>query len=167
MFKERFLQVTSSVAGKLCTPISSTYSATKHALQGFFHSLRTEVGSRNIQISIACPGPIKTDITYQAYVAQAGSVLGQGAEDDDSRMSASRCAYLMLKCMHHGQYECWISTNPVLFFTYVHQYLPTLAYYLAERLVGPKRVAAFKDRDYGYGSWMNMFSSPSIAKKKE
>ena len=34
---------TSSFTGKIGTPVSSTYSATRHALQGYFGALRGEV----------------------------------------------------------------------------------------------------------------------------
>jgi NADP-dependent 3-hydroxy acid dehydrogenase YdfG len=39
-----FIQV-SSVAGKLPAPGQSLYAATKHAVNGFFHTLRSEVRS--------------------------------------------------------------------------------------------------------------------------
>jgi dehydrogenase/reductase SDR family protein 7 len=47
----------SSVAGKMGAPVSGSYSATKHALQGFFNTLRYEVADRNITVSTVCPGP--------------------------------------------------------------------------------------------------------------
>lgn len=151
--------MTSSIAGKLPAPISSTYAATKHALQGFFNSLRTEVGSRNIGISLACPGPVKSEITQHAFVNQADKEFGESCDDDSSRMESRRCAELMLKCVYHGQYECWIAAHPFLTFTYLFQYMPTLATFMSERIVGPKRVAAFKQNDVGYGSLTNVFSS--------
>ncbi|WP_318246305.1 SDR family oxidoreductase [Bacillus sp. PS06] len=49
-----------SQAGKLATPKSSVYSATKHAVLGFTNSLRLEVASANIQVTSVNPGPIRT-----------------------------------------------------------------------------------------------------------
>ena len=37
---------TSSVAGKVGSPVSACYAATKHAVQGYFDSLRMELGHR-------------------------------------------------------------------------------------------------------------------------
>ncbi|MDQ0256179.1 short-subunit dehydrogenase [Evansella vedderi] len=49
-----------SQAGKLATPKSSIYSATKHALLGYANSLRMELGGTGIQVSTVNPGPIRT-----------------------------------------------------------------------------------------------------------
>ncbi|MGO4888408.1 SDR family NAD(P)-dependent oxidoreductase [Anaerobacillus sp. MEB173] len=49
-----------SQAGKLATPKSSGYSATKHAVLGFSNSLRMELIDTNIYVSTVNPGPIKT-----------------------------------------------------------------------------------------------------------
>jgi short-subunit dehydrogenase len=50
-----------SQAGKLATPKSSFYSASKHAVLGFTNSLRMEVVKNNIFVSAVNPGPIKTN----------------------------------------------------------------------------------------------------------
>ncbi|ARK29462.1 putative oxidoreductase [Halalkalibacter krulwichiae] len=49
-----------SQAGKLATPKSSVYAATKHAVLGFTNGLRMELIDRNITVSAVNPGPIKT-----------------------------------------------------------------------------------------------------------
>ncbi|WP_446695006.1 SDR family NAD(P)-dependent oxidoreductase [Robertmurraya beringensis] len=50
-----------SQAGKLATPKSSGYSATKHAVLGFSNSLRLELAKSNIRVSAVNPGPIETN----------------------------------------------------------------------------------------------------------
>lgn len=50
-----------SQAGKLATPKSSGYSATKHAVLGFTNSLRMELSKTNIFVTAVNPGPIKTN----------------------------------------------------------------------------------------------------------
>lgn len=49
-----------SQAGKLGTPKSSFYAATKHAVLGFTNSLRLEVADRGIYVTAVNPGPIQT-----------------------------------------------------------------------------------------------------------
>ncbi len=61
----RFL-VISSVAGKFGVPRLSAYSASKHALHGFFDSLRAEVTRDNIKITMVVPGFVRTNITLNA-----------------------------------------------------------------------------------------------------
>ncbi|KHF41770.1 SDR family NAD(P)-dependent oxidoreductase [Halalkalibacter okhensis] len=55
-----------SQAGKLSTPKSSVYSATKHAVLGFTNGLRMELMDTNIHVSTVNPGPIKTPFFERA-----------------------------------------------------------------------------------------------------
>lgn len=50
-----------SQAGKLATPKSSGYSASKHAVLGFTNSIRLELMDTNIYVSAVNPGPIETN----------------------------------------------------------------------------------------------------------
>lgn len=50
-----------SQAGKMATPKSSVYSATKHAVLGFTNSLRMEMHGRHVFVTSVNPGPIRTN----------------------------------------------------------------------------------------------------------
>ena len=50
-----------SQAGKIATPKSSVYSATKHAVLGFTNSLRMELADTKVHVSAVNPGPIETN----------------------------------------------------------------------------------------------------------
>jgi uncharacterized protein len=50
-----------SQAGKIATPKSSIYSATKHAVLGYTNSLRMELSRSNVYVTAVNPGPIATD----------------------------------------------------------------------------------------------------------
>ena len=45
-----------SVAGKTMTPFNSVYSATKHAMVGWTHSVRFELRGTGVSASVICPG---------------------------------------------------------------------------------------------------------------
>ena len=49
-----------SQAGKLATPKSSVYAASKHAVLGFTNSLRMEMGRLGVYVTAVNPGPIAT-----------------------------------------------------------------------------------------------------------
>ncbi|MCA1030633.1 SDR family oxidoreductase [Bacillus timonensis] len=49
-----------SQAGKIATPKSSVYAASKHAVLGFTNSLRMELYDKAIHVTAVNPGPIKT-----------------------------------------------------------------------------------------------------------
>ncbi len=59
----------SSIVGKFGSPGRSTYSASKHALHGYFDSLRFEVQDEGIDVTLVCPGFINTDISRNALTA--------------------------------------------------------------------------------------------------
>ncbi|GIL15060.1 MAG: oxidoreductase [Chloroflexota bacterium] len=67
--------VISSLAGKLPIPGYSAYCASKHALHGFFDSLRAEVYQYGIKVTIICPGFVQTRISENALLPD-GSVRG-------------------------------------------------------------------------------------------
>ncbi len=64
--------VVSSVTGRHGAPRMGAYSASKHALHGFFESLRSEVRDHGIQVSIAIPGFVDTPITVNALTGTGG-----------------------------------------------------------------------------------------------
>ena len=67
-----------SLVGKFGTPFRSGYAASKHALHGFFDSLRAEIHETGINILLVCPGFIQTDISRNALV---GNGENQGTMD--------------------------------------------------------------------------------------
>lgn len=84
--------VLSSLTGKVATPFTTSYSATKFALDGFFWSLRHELAMKNIPVSItlcilglidtqSAMEKIKDKISMPAYPAQdaALAVVSAGA----------------------------------------------------------------------------------------
>jgi dehydrogenase/reductase SDR family protein 7 len=131
--------VTSSLAGKMGIPFSGTYCLTKWAINGWFHSLAIEMASKNISVTIACPGPVFSNISDVAFVGKAGQTYGQDQSNDKNRMQTSRCAELMFIAVANKLHEVWISRHPALLMTYCTQYLPTIsAIYL--RKVGVEKL---------------------------
>lgn len=85
--KSGHIVVTSSVAGKIGTKYRTAYAASKHAVQGFFDSLRQEMYEHNIAVTLICPGPIKTNITKNALTGD-GTSFGKMGDMHDSAMDA-------------------------------------------------------------------------------
>ncbi len=52
---------TSSMGGKMYTPMGAWYHASKHAVEGFSDCLRLELKDHNIQVVVLEPGIIKTE----------------------------------------------------------------------------------------------------------
>lgn len=56
----------SSMAGKTGEPFTSAYCATKFAVNGFTQVLGIEGGPYNITANAVCPGPVDSDLIWQA-----------------------------------------------------------------------------------------------------
>jgi short-subunit dehydrogenase len=74
------IAVVSSLVGKFGTPLRSSYAASKHALHGWFDSLRAEVHDDGIGVTLACPGFVKTNVASNALYPD-GTPLGEEAEE--------------------------------------------------------------------------------------
>ncbi|XP_040054617.1 dehydrogenase/reductase SDR family member 7 [Gasterosteus aculeatus] len=142
----------SSVVGLAGAPLATGYSASKHALQGFFNSLRTELTDfPNILISTVCPGPVQSQIVQNAFTEEVHKPVA-AAGNQGHKMPTSRCARLMLVGIANGVKEMWIAQQPFLLFYYAWQYAPTFAWFITNML-GRKRVQNFKaglDADTAY-----------------
>ncbi|KAL5058655.1 hypothetical protein RYX36_030259 [Vicia faba] len=125
--------VMSSAAGKTPAPGQAIYSASKFALNGYFHSLRSELCQKGIQVTVVCPGPIQR-------VNNAGSQV-----PSEKRVSAEKCAELTIIAATHNLKEAWISYQPVLVVMYLVQYMPTIGYWLMDK-VGKSRVEAAAEK---------------------
>jgi short-subunit dehydrogenase len=104
--------VTSSVMGKLGTRLRSTYAASKHALHGWFDSLRQEVYDDHIDVTLVCPGFIKTEITLNAIKGD-GSKLGKMSRGQQNGMPADKFAEKMLRGVAKGKQEIYIGGKEV------------------------------------------------------
>ncbi|HEY8184196.1 MAG TPA: SDR family oxidoreductase [Thermoanaerobaculia bacterium] len=81
----------SSVVGYVGTPLRSTYAAAKHALHGFFDSLRAEVAKDGILVTIVCPGYIRTNVSRNALTGN-GTPLGTMDPTHEHAMLPEECA---------------------------------------------------------------------------
>ena len=100
----------SSVTGIFGTPYRSAYAASKHALHGFFDSLRAELWNDvkdAITITVICPGFIRTAITYSAVTGD-GSPLGKMDEAQYKGKPAEWCADKIVKAIEKKKEEVYI-----------------------------------------------------------
>ena len=148
---------TSSMAGKLGAPVSATYSASKHALHGYFDSLRFELSSRGIRVVNVCPGPVRSEVGRNAFSEVLDKVNGDHEEDGTKKLSAERCAVLMAAAMRAELPEAWLATQPLLIFLYIAQYFRGIYFKLGDA-AGRRRVEAFRSGQSGYSSVQSLWS---------
>jgi short-subunit dehydrogenase len=99
--------VVSSLVGHVGTPLRSAYAASKHALHGFFNSLRAEVWRENIKVTLVCPGYIRTDVSINAFAGD-GSKFNQMDKNQERGMSPEECAARILDAVAREKEEVLI-----------------------------------------------------------
>ena len=116
--------VMSSIAGKFGFFFRSAYSASKHALQGYFEALRMEVFNDNIKVLIVCPGKIKTNISINA-ITGTGGTHNKMDESQERGLSAEECARQILKGIKNNKDEIFIGGKE-LRAIWVKRFFPSL-----------------------------------------
>ena len=124
--------VTSSVTGVFGFPLRSAYAASKHALHGFFESVRLEYRLQGIDVTLAIPGRIRTDISLN-------SLEGDGRRHEkmdagqQKGMDPQICARRYWRAVLRGREEVVIGGADTLMVTF-HRYIPWLFNILARRV---------------------------------
>ena len=75
---EGLITTTGSILGKFGSPGLAAYAASKHALYGYYDSLREELRGTNIKVMMVTPGFINTNVTLSSYTSD-GKVLGKNS----------------------------------------------------------------------------------------
>ena len=88
----------SSLTGKTGVPTRSAYAASKHAMAGFFDSLRIELEGTGVTVTMAYPGFVSTEIRERAF-GPDGRPLGAGNSPVRERevMTVEECARLIVE----------------------------------------------------------------------
>ncbi|GFN94503.1 dehydrogenase/reductase sdr family member 7 [Plakobranchus ocellatus] len=142
--KQGQIVVVSSLAGKVGAPMSRAYAGCKHAVQGYFDTLRTEMALNNIDVTIICPGPVFSEVLIHAATGKKGEVLDKPMAVTEKRMTANRCAYLSCVAIANRQYEAWVSQHPVLVLVYISLLFPDFGKWFMAKL-GLKQLLALRE----------------------
>jgi dehydrogenase/reductase SDR family protein 7B len=129
------ITVLSSVAGKIGTPLRSGYAAAKHALYGFFDSLRAEVHQRGVQVTMVSPGYVSTDITLSSLTGD-GSAYGKLDQCVVNGVPVDECARRVLMAVARKQPELIVAQLRERFAVMIAAYFPRLIYRLV-RVASP------------------------------
>lgn len=93
----------SSVAGKLGAPLLSGYCATKWAVRGFSHALRTELYGTDIDITTVYPAWVDTPMVRQEGIQALGGV--------EVLLTAEQVASEILRAVREGQHDLTLAPN--------------------------------------------------------
>lgn len=119
--------VISSVAGKIGTIMRSGYCASKHALHGFFDSLRAEYFNDHIKVTTVCPGYIRTDVSLNA-LNESGEKYGKMDANQASGLAPEECAERILTAVRKDKKEVYIGGLKEVAAIYVKRFFPAILF---------------------------------------
>jgi NAD(P)-dependent dehydrogenase (short-subunit alcohol dehydrogenase family) len=92
----------SSMAGLIGVPTRTGYSAAKHAVVGFFDSLRVELADAGVSVTIVCPDFVVSEIHKRA-LGPDGKPLGDNPMAQSKIMTAEECAHRIIDAMQRRE----------------------------------------------------------------
>jgi len=113
-----------SLMGKFGSPYRSGYCGAKHALHGFFDVLRMEHEKDNINVTLVCPGFIKTDVAKNSLTANGSK---QETEDKATKngILPSVLAKKIIHAIETNKFEIYVGKKEILA-VYVKRFFPKL-----------------------------------------
>ncbi|MBK9285889.1 MAG: SDR family oxidoreductase [Sphingobacteriaceae bacterium] len=121
--KSGSIVVISSIVGKFGFYLRSSYSAAKHALHGYFESLRLENENKGIKVMMVCPGKIKTSVSLNAVIAD-GNKHNQMDPSHENSMSAEQCAAIIIEGIINNKHEIFVGGKELLMIK-IKRFFPT------------------------------------------
>lgn len=123
---------TTSIVGKFGFPYRSAYSASKHALHGFYESLRAENIKHNITVSLIIPGRINTNISLNAVSADGNK---HGVMDDGQAfgMDVDKSARRIIRKLKAEKKEILVGGKELLM-VHIRRFLPFLYYKMVSKI---------------------------------
>lgn len=117
--------VISSLSGKYGGPMLAAYAGSKHALHGYFDTLRGEEREHGIGVTIVIPGFVRTEITAHALTG-SGARFGRVLPIYREAMPAQECAARILDAVARGRREVLVG-GPEVWTVYLQRLSPALA----------------------------------------
>ncbi len=126
------IAVTTSIAGRFGFPLRSAYSASKHALYGFFETLQAEYYNKNINVTIVCPGRVQTNISFYA-LEKDGSQHSKLDEGQAKGLEVDKAAKKIVKAINKHKPEVLVGKKELLM-VYIKRFFPALSRKLVRKI---------------------------------
>jgi dehydrogenase/reductase SDR family protein 7B len=110
--KSGHIVVMSSISGKFGFYLRTAYSASKHALHGFFEALRLENEESGIKVTMAVPGKIQSNISLNA-LKDDGTPHDKMDQSQAEGMPALECARIIVNAMKDSKEEILVGNREI------------------------------------------------------
>lgn len=122
----------SSISGKFGFPLRSTYSASKHALMGFFETMDLEYAHNGISVTIICPGRVNTPISLNALKGDGSKheAMDQGLK---AGMDVDVCARKIRRAIDHKKYIYYVGGKELIM-VWLFKFFPSIFRKIARKV---------------------------------
>ncbi|WP_163713252.1 SDR family oxidoreductase [Mangrovibacterium lignilyticum] len=126
------LVVVSSITGKFGFPMRTAYSASKHALQGFFEALRAELVGDGVDVTIVSPGRINTNVSKNA-MTETGQAYNKMDAGQANGMPADQCAAQIVKAIRKNKKEILVGRKELMM-VHIRRFFPALFFKMVTKI---------------------------------
>jgi dehydrogenase/reductase SDR family protein 7B len=126
------LAVASSMVGKFGFPYRSAYSASKHALHGFFETVLAENSKHNIKVSVFIGGRIRTNISKFA-IEKDGREHGKMDAGQANGITPEKAAKQICRGLQREKKEILVGGSELIMVS-IRRFFPSLYYKLATKI---------------------------------
>jgi short-subunit dehydrogenase len=124
--------VISSLTGLFGYGVRSAYSASKHALHGFYESLDVELGDQGINSTLVCPGGVQTNISVNALQGD-GSKTGVMDEMQSQGIPVEKAVAKMIIGIKQKKRLVIIGNKKEKLGVFLHKYFPSIFFKIAAK----------------------------------
>ena len=126
------IAATTSIAGRFGFPLRCAYSSSKHALYGFFETLRAEYVSQGIKVTLVCPGRVRTNISFYA-LDKGGARHGKMDPGQAGGLSPEAAARKIARAFDKGRREVLVGRKELVM-VYIKRFFPGLCARLSTKI---------------------------------
>lgn len=118
-----YLVATSSVAGKYGVPVRSAYCAAKHALHGFFDTVRAEHAADNIHVSLLVVAGVQSQVSVNALTGD-GSTWGKMDSVQSRGLTGAECAQIVVEGLAKKEPEINVGKGKAMTALWLKRFFP-------------------------------------------
>jgi short-subunit dehydrogenase len=130
--KSGSIVVISSILGHFGSPGLAAYAGSKHAILGYFESLREEYHAQGIHVLLACPGFVNTQVTLSSVTAN-GQRYGKNSVAQEKGMKPEVFASKLIRKIEANKNYVFIGRSEILSVPFKH-FAPNLFFWLMRLL---------------------------------
>lgn len=123
---------TASIAGDFGFRLRSAYCSSKHAVYGFYETLRAEMKDQNIRATVISPGRVRTNISLNALDSK-GNPHGKMDAGQQGGITADKCAKKILKAIKKNKPVAYIGGKELLII-YLKRFFPRIFFKIVSKI---------------------------------